>query len=125
MAEKKDEKKIIIDEDWKEQARKEKEKLAEKEKAEQTEAEKEQMNLPPASFAGLVSMLATQTLFAMGAIRTQEDKDSPPNMELAKYNIDMLEVIEQKTKGNLNDGETKMLTDTLHQLRMTFVKLSQ
>ena len=125
MAEKEDEKKIIIDADWKEQARKEKEKLAEKEKAEQAEAEKEQMNLPPASFAGLVSMLATQTLFAMGAIRTEEDRDAPPNMELAKYNIDMLEVIEQKTKGNLTDGETKMLTDTLHQLRMTFVKLSQ
>ena len=125
MAEKEDEKKIIIDEDWKEQARKEKEKLAEKEKAEQAEAEKEQMNLPPASFAGLVSMLATQTLFAMGAIRTEEDKDKPPNLELAKYNIDMLEVIEQKAKGNLTDEETKMLTDTLHQLRMTYVKLSE
>ena len=125
MAEKEDEKKIIIDEDWKEQARKEKEKLAEKEKAEQAEAEKEKMNLPPASFAGLGSMLATQTLFAMGAIRTEEDKDKPPNLELAKYNIDMLEVIEQKAKGNLTDEETKMLTDTLHQLRMTYVKLSE
>ena len=43
---------------------------------------------------------------------------------MAKYNIDMLEVLQDKTKGNLSDGETKMLNEALNNLRMAFVQLS-
>ena len=61
----KKEKKIIIDEDWKEQAQKEKENLAEKEKADHKikEEEKQRPPLPEANFPGLVSMLATHAFF--------------------------------------------------------------
>jgi len=120
----KKEKKIIIDEDWKAQARKEKEQSAEKEKAEREEKQEAPL-LPVADFTGLVTMLATQAFFAMGLIRSEEQKEAPADLKLAKYNIDMLEVLEQKTKGGLTEEESTLLENTLHQLRMTFVKISQ
>ncbi len=124
-----DEKKIIIDEDWKEQAQKEKEDLAKEAEAEKDTKEEQdaqaKKQLPAADFSGLVSMLTTQAFFALGLIRTEEDKDQPADLQLAKYNIDMLEVIEQKSKGNLTEDEEKLLSGALHQLRMAFVKISQ
>ena len=123
------EKKIIVDEDWKAEAQKEKEILAAKEDAERQEKEKEkqqpQPELPPADFPSLISMIATQAFFSLGLLRAEEDKEPTINLKLAQYNIDMLGVIEQKTKGNINDDEAKMLESTLHQLRMAFVKVSE
>ena len=121
-----EEKKIIVDDDWKDQAQKEKEQLKEQEKApEKTETEsKERPPLPPANFPGLISMLATQVFFALGLIATEANKEAEPDLEMAKFNIDMLGVLEEKTKGNLSDDEEKMLTDTLSQLRMAFVQVS-
>ena len=122
------EKKIIIDEDWKEQAQREKEKLAKQAEVEseaKEQAEEQEQQLPPADFSGLVSMLTTQAFFALGVLRTEQDKDQPVDLALAKYNIDMLEVLQEKTKGNITDGEKKLLESALHQLRMTFVKVSQ
>ncbi len=125
-----EEKKIIVDDDWKEQARKEKEQLKEQENAAQeTKEESEESSkrppLPPANFPGLVSMLATQVFFALGLIATEQNKDAQPDLEMAKFNIDMLGVLEEKTKGNLPDEEAKMLADTLGQLRMAFVQASK
>jgi len=119
------EKKIIVDEDWKAQAQKEKDILAAQEKAEQEKKEKQRSALPPADFAGLVNTFTTQAFFAMGVLRTKEDKDIPADLELARYNIDMLEVLGTKTSGNITDEEKKLLDNTLHQLRMAFVKVSE
>lgn len=129
MAENNEEKKIIIDEDWKSQAKSEKEELKKEEEAakaesDQDEAKPERGPLPPADFKGLVSMFATQTLFALGVITTEETKGREPDIEIAKFNIDMLAILEEKTKDNLSDEEKKMLTDTLAQLRMAFVQIS-
>ncbi len=128
MAEKdNEEKKIIIDEDWKTEAHKEQEVLKQEEKVEHkaAEHEQEQAPLPEANFEGLVSMITTQAYYALGLLRTEDDKDRPPDLTIAKYNIDMLGVIEEKTKGNLTEDEEKMLESTLHQLRMIFVKITE
>jgi hypothetical protein len=130
--EKKNDKKIIIDEDWKQQAQKEKEILAEQEKAEKEKAEKEKTPrdksrrgpLPKGDFAALISMLVTQALFALGLLQVEGQEEKEPNLELAKYSIDMLETIEKKTKGNLTEEEKKVLEDTLSQVRMAYVKLA-
>ena len=123
----KKEKKIIIDEDWKEQAQKEKENLAEKEKIDHDvkEEEKQRPPLPEADLSGLISMLATHAFFAMGVVRTEEDKDKEPDLDMAKFNIDMIGVIEEKTSGNITEEEAELLKNTLHQLRMTFIKISK
>ena len=121
-----DEKKIIIDEDWKARAQKEKEQLKQKEaEADKTESGEESMEYPPADFSGLVSMLATQAFYSLGVFRMDENDDREPNFRMAKFNIDMLGVIEEKSKGNLSKEESKMLEGTLSQLRMTFVQLSK
>jgi hypothetical protein len=126
MEEKKEpEKKLIIDEDWKNQAEAEKAKLdAEMEKKPAEEAEAERPPLPEGNFASLVSLLVTQTYMALGAIRSKEDKDAPPDLEFAKYHIDTLGDLEKKTKGNLSPDEEEMLRTALHSLRMLYVRLS-
>jgi len=125
--EKKDEKKIIIDEDWKQQAKKEKEVLAAKEEAEKQQGEQHKRRgpMPQGDFSGLVSMLFTQTLFSLGFIQVKEGEKREPDLALAKYNIDMLEMLEEKTKGNLTDDEKKTLVDTLNELRMAYVKVTE
>jgi GH24 family phage-related lysozyme (muramidase) len=123
--EKKDEKKIIVDEDWKHQAEKEKEILAAKEEAERAKQEKRRRVLPKGDFEGLVSMLFTQTLFSLGFIQVKEEEKREPDLALAKFNIDMLEMLEEKTKGNLTEDEQKALAHTLNELRMAYVKVAE
>lgn len=128
--ENKEEKKIIVDEDWKAEAQKEKEKLSENEQQEKQQGQEDQQQqgrrgpLPKGDLAALMSMLATQAFFSMGAFKVEGQEDREPDFELARYNIDMFEVLEEKTKGNLTEQEEKAMTETLNQLRMVYVKLS-
>jgi hypothetical protein len=124
--EKEQEKKIIIDEDWKQEAQKEKEILAAQEEAEKKEKQEEQPRgpLPEGNLAALISMLATQALFAMGLLQIKGQEERKPDLELAKYNIDMLQVLEEKTKGNLTKEEEAVLSNTLNELRMGYVKVA-
>jgi len=125
-AEKK-QKKIIVDEDWKQEAQKEKEILAAEEEAEKEKAgdQREPRGpFPPGNFAALISMLTTQALFAMGLLKIKGQEEKEPDLELAKYNIDMLETLEEKTKGNLTKEEEKVLSNTLNELRMGYVKIA-
>jgi len=125
--EKEQEKKIIVDEDWKQQAQKEKEILAAQEEAEKKEKQQEKTSrgpLPEGNFAALISMLATQALFALGLLQIKGQEERKPDLELAKYNIDMLQVLEDKTKGNLSKEEEVVLANTLSELRMGYVKVA-
>jgi hypothetical protein len=128
MAEEKEqEKKIIVDEDWKQEAQKEKEILAAQEEAEkkdEQQAEKPRGPLPEGNLAALISMLTTQALFAMGLLQMKGQEERKPDLELAKYNIDMLQVLEEKTKGNLTKEEETVLANTLNELRMGYVKVA-
>ncbi len=122
--EQKEDKKIIIDEDWKQEAQKEKEILAAQEKTGKEKAKEERRRgpLPKGDFAALVSMLVTQALFALGMLQVEGQKKEP-DLEMAKYNIDMLETVEEKTRGNLSEEEKKVLESTLSQVRMAYVKV--
>lgn len=121
-----EEKKLIIDDDWKTQAQKEKEKLAETAESPAKDDAHQQRELPEADFTGLVSMLATQAFYALGLIRTEETKDAEiePDWGMASYHINLLGMLEEKCKGNLDSEEAAMLKSTLEQLRMAFVQLS-
>jgi len=123
---KKEEKKIIIDEGWKEQAKKEKEVLAEKEEAQKQQVEEggRREALPEGDFAALLSMLFTQTLFSLGFIQVKGQEKRAPDLALAKYNIDMLGTLEAKTKGNLNEDEQQAIISALSELRMAYVKVA-
>jgi hypothetical protein len=131
MEEKKEPQKIHVDEDWKQQAQAEKEKLdaeaaAGKEiKKEPDEEEASRGPIPEGNFINLIKLLVTQTYMAFGAIRPKEEKEAPPDLEFAKYHIDTLADLEKKTKGNLTPEEEEMMRSALHSLRMMYVRLSK
>jgi hypothetical protein len=124
--EKKDEKKIIVDEDWKKEAQREKEILAAQEQAQKKkgEAERRRGPLPKGNIAALISMLVTQASFALGLLRVEGQEDREPDLELARYNVDMLETLEEKTKGNLTEAEQNILKNALSDLRMAYVEIA-
>jgi hypothetical protein len=126
--EKEQEKKIIIDEDWKTEAQREKEKLAAQEESQKKEAQEDQRPpgpLPKGNFAALISMLTTQALFALGLIQVKGQEERKPDLEMARYNIDLLETLQEKTKGNLTKEEEKVLKNTISEIRMGYVKISE
>ena len=123
----KEEEKIIVDEDWKQQAAKEKDVLADQEEADQKKAQGQRPArgpMPRGDFAGLVSMLVTQALFSLGLLQVEGQEKREPDLELAKYNIDMLETLEERTKGNLTEAEETVLKNMLSEVRMGYVKVA-
>jgi hypothetical protein len=122
--------KIIVDEDWKQQAKREKEVLKAQEEQEKKKAPSASKGrrpdgpLPQADFAALINMLATQALFSLGLLQIKGQPERQPDLELARYNIDLLETIEEKTKGNLTQDEQVMLKNTLNELRMGYVEIT-
>lgn len=122
MSEEKQEKKIIIDEDWKAEAQKEKETADAAAKAEKEKTAQPQM--PKGDLAGLVSMLSTQAAYALGLMQVPGQEKPEVNLDMARFSIDLLEVLQEKTKNNLNEQEKGFLEGTLHQLRMAFVEFS-
>jgi hypothetical protein len=124
MTEEQEEKpEIVVDSDWKEQVQAEKE-AARKAAEEQPHEEQTADQLPPPSFQLLVSSLATQTLMAMGQIPDPEGKMTA-QLDHAKHAIDMLAMLETKTKGNLTGDEATMLDQVLHELRMAYIAISK
>lgn len=80
--------------------------------------------LPPPRFETLVQLLASQAVLAMGMI-PGPNGDITKELPLARHFIDLLGILEDRTKGNLSPVEAKVLDSALHELRMTFVHASR
>jgi len=123
--------KIIVDEDWKSQVQAEREQLAQKQTATgqpadagaKPDAQPEEGPMPPASFAVLVTTLATQATVALGQAPVPGEDKVMVNLPFAKHCIDTLEILADKTKGNLTTGEDRLLQQFLYELRMLFVSV--
>ena len=78
--------------------------------------------LPPASFATVVQSLMTQAMLYLGEVPTA----SGPvlNLDMAKHQIDLLTLLEDKTRNNLTEEEQRLLDTVLYQLRMRFVDVA-
>jgi len=122
-----EEPKIVIDDDWKAQAQAEKEKLAQQVDGQEQAAAGEgaTRQLPPGDFTTLVTSLATQVFLSLGGIEDPETKKRYLDLDLAKHHIDILAMLEQKTKGNLSDAEKKLLDQALYEVRMQYVQVAQ
>ena len=81
--------------------------------------------VPPANIATLVTMFSTQTMVALGLIPNPATNKAEPQLPLAQHFIDLLGVLEEKTKGNLTDAEHRLLESSLHELRMAFLHAKQ
>lgn len=129
-----EEPKIIIDSDWKSQARAEKERLA------QTTAKPAPPAGPapaapeagappgpgePVGIRDLLSLLISQALAYMGAYPDPRTGQAVVALDMARFHIDLLEVVEQKTKGNLTDEESRLLSRALNELRLEYVEIAK
>jgi len=122
--------KIVVDDDWKAQAKAEKERLAKEVESAKAAGAGEapgraRREIPPASFAMLVNSLVTQIALALGGLEDPKSKRRIVDLALAKHHIDTLAVLEEKTKGNLSDEERKLLDQALYETRMHYVQLAQ
>lgn len=131
MTESEDSPKILVDSDWKAQAQAEKAKLAEKDAKAQTAAGSASTGdppapgqLPPASFETLVSTMVTQAIYGLGGIADPRSGQPVIDLELARHQIDLLGVLQEKTEGNLTDEEKDLLGQTLYELRSRYVQIS-
>ncbi len=113
--------KIIVDSDWKAQAQAEKEKLAEVD--EHAEAASGQGGLPPADFQSIVGTLFSQALMYLGGMADRRSGAVMVDLEAGKHFIDLLAVLETKTKGNLDTTEKELMTQALAEARGMFVEI--
>jgi len=77
--------------------------------------------LPPADFDFLVYSLRLQTELNLGLLPTGEENQAP-DLDLARHNIDLLTVLQEKTKGNLTEAEQRALDNSVAELRFRFVE---
>ena len=81
--------------------------------------EKEKRTLKP-SFSSLVMSIASVAILKMGLDpKSKEEKD----MNLARFNIDLLSLLEEKTKNNLEEKETELLKSCVKDLQMQFIQI--
>ena len=76
--------------------------------------------IPAASLESLVQSLVTQILYYVGDLATRGGEGNV-NLDMAKHNIDLLGLLEEKTKGNLTPDEQQMLDQASYEARMRFV----
>ncbi len=121
-----EEPKIIIDEDWKAQVQREKEQ-AEAKAADAPAAPEEgdAPDLEAPNFVAVVSSFATQCMFALGLIAQNEGDQVMVDIQGAKFLIDLLLVLRDKTKGNLTSEEEGALNEAISELQRAFVIRAQ
>jgi len=108
-----DEKKV--DEAWKEKAQQDADGAGD-------ERKERRPTLPPASFSTFVQGLAGQCLILLGAMENPVTGKKEVDLEQAKYTVDLLDVLESKTRGNLDDNEERLIRSLLYDLRMRYVQ---
>jgi hypothetical protein len=86
------------------------------------EAQGEEPHLPEINFATFVLSLHSSALVHLGIIENPATGEKNKSMPLAKQTIDILGVIEKKTRGNLEKDEESLLKNILHDLRLMYVK---
>ncbi len=115
---KQQEKNKNVDESWKENV--------EKEKTNTEETAGHQYNEEHiADFNMFISSLAMQALMFLGLMPDPTNNKVQKDLTHAKYIIDTIEMLKEKTKNNLNEEESSNIEQTLYTLRMKFVELSK
>lgn len=85
----------------------------------------EQYPLPPASFEFLVISLKTQSEMQLGLIHFDEHDQSEPDLRVARHTIDMLAMIQEKTRGNLSMEEQRLIDNSLTELRFRYIQVTE
>ena len=107
--------------DWKERAKREAEELDRKIEEERMQQQFSFAGKP--TFLGFVQTMAANALIALGEVPNPLTGKQEVNLPQAKYAIDLLEMIKEKTQGNLTEDEQTELERTLTELRLKFVSV--
>ncbi|MCX5850009.1 MAG: DUF1844 domain-containing protein [Deltaproteobacteria bacterium] len=87
----------------------------------QTET-KQDFDYPPITFTNFVLSLSTSALFHFGDFPDSEGGEIQKNLPAAKQTIDILDMLNEKTKGNRDENENKLIQSVLYELKMRYVK---
>jgi len=87
--------------------------------------EDSRMPLPPASFTFIVLSLRAQAEMQLGLMRFDEEQKPEPDLLMARHSIDLMAVLLEKTRGNLQLEEQRFLENSLTELRFRFVQVSE
>jgi hypothetical protein len=95
----------------------------EKEKQQKQKAvEEERLPLPEVNFNSLIFSLSSSAFFNLGEIADPQTGQKQKDLPMAKHSIDIIAMLQEKTKGNLNDEEAKFIDNILAELRIRYVK---
>lgn len=98
---------------------------AEERKSEEPEAQAQESAEDDVDFAGFLLSLATSAMAHLGEVPDPETGSTTENLPAAKQMIDILSILQKKTKGNLERDEERLLDNLLYELRMKYLKKSQ
>jgi hypothetical protein len=85
----------------------------------------DRQDMDRALFINLIVMLGTSAMQQLGKTSSPGAKPDEVHLEGAQMSIDMLDMLEAKTKGNLADDEKRILADTLTSLRLSYVEVEE
>ena len=89
------------------------------------EEKKDFAPLPEINFSSFLLSLSSSTLLHLGEIADPQSGEKKKDLVLAKQSIDIINLLKDKTKGNLTQEEEKLLEHLLYDLRMRFVKANE
>jgi hypothetical protein len=83
---------------------------------------KQESDYPQVNFTNFVLSLSTSALFHFGDFPDTEGGKTEKNLAAAKQTIDILDMLNEKTKGNLDENENNLIQGALYELKMRYVK---
>lgn len=86
--------------------------------------EQERPKLPPIDFSAFIAELGMTAVTYLGGYQNPETKEVLVDFEMAKRTIDTIDLLKEKTKGNLTAPESNLLENTLYNLRMTYIRMA-
>lgn len=90
----------------------------------ETSTEQDRPKLPPIDFSAFIAELGMTAVTYLGGYQNPETKEVLVDLEMAKRTIDTIKLLKEKTTGNLTVPESNLLDNTLHNLRMTYIRLA-
>lgn len=75
----------------------------------------------PVAFTSFIMSLATQVLVQLGEMPPPQGMEIPLDLEAARQTIDIMTMLQRRTKGNLSQEESRFMEEVLHSLRISFI----
>jgi hypothetical protein len=86
--------------------------------------EQDSPKLPPIDFSAFIAELGMTAVTYLGGYQNPETKEVLVDLAMAKRTIDTIDLLKEKTKGNLTAPESNLLDNTLYNLRMTYIRFA-